>query len=263
MPARFILNIHPTAIVHPGAVLADDVTVGPYTVIEDKVKIGRGTKIGPHTVIKPFVEIGEDNEIYQFASMGEVPQDLKFGGEESTLVIGDRNRIREFTTFNRGTKGGGGVTRIGNDGFFMAYSHVAHDCHLGNHVILANGVQMGGHVHIGDHAVIGGLAALHQFIRVGEHSMVGGGSAVSQDVPPFTVIAGEHASIHGLNLVGLKRRGFSNETLDAIKKAYKAMFRSGLTFKDAKERVLSECGDVPEVVALLDFIESSERGVCR
>ncbi len=257
------MNIHPTAIIHPGAVLASGVTVGPYAVIEDNVKIGRGTKIGPHTVIKPFVEIGEDNEIYQFASLGEVPQDLKFEGEESKLVIGDRNRIREFVTFNRGTKGGGGVTSIGDDGFFMAYTHVAHDCQIGNHVIMANGVQMGGHVHIEDYAFIGGLSALHQFVRVGTHSMIGGGSAVSQDVPPYMIIAGTRATLHGLNLVGLKRRGFSDEAVNGIKKAYKAVFKSGLSFKDAKERVLSECPGIPEVLLLLDFVESSGRGICR
>ncbi len=257
------MNIHPTAVVDPGAVLAPDVTVGPYAVVYDKVKIGRGTKIGPHVVIKPFVEIGEHNEIYQFASIGEVPQDLKFGGEESLLVIGDRNRIREFVTFNRGTAGGGGVTSIGDDGFFMAYSHIAHDCRIGNHVILANGVQMGGHVHIEDHAIVGGLAALHQFVRVGTHSMIGGGSAVSQDVPPYTVVAGAHAALHGLNLIGLKRKGFDEDAVSAVKRAYRIIFRSGLALKEAKERVIAECGGAPEAARLIEFVESSERGICR
>jgi len=257
------LNIHPTAIVHPGAVLAEDVTVGPYTIIEDKVKIGRGTKVGAHNVIKSFVEVGEDNEIYQFASIGEVPQDYKFGGEESLLVIGDRNRIREFVTLNRGTQGGGGVTRIGNDCFILAYAHVAHDCRIGNNVLLVNGVQMGGHVHIDDHAVIGGLSALHQFIRVGTQSMVGGCSAVSQDVPPYTNVTGNRAVLHGLNLVGLKRRGFTDDDISAIKKAYRILFRSGLTFKDAKQKVLEDVAHTPEVAHLVEFIEGSERGICR
>ncbi len=256
-------SIHPTAIVNDGAALSDDVIVGPYAVIENNVKIGRGSKIGAHAVIKPFVEIGEDNEIYQFASIGEIPQDLKFGGEESKLVIGNRNRIREFTTLNRGTEGGGGATVIGDDCFIMAYAHVPHDCHIGNCVILANSVQIGGHVHIEEHAIIGALTGLHQFVRIGAHSMVGACSAVSQDVPPFTNATGNRATLHGLNIVGLSRRGFSRETVSALKEAYRILFRSGLTVKDAVEKAAAECGDFPEVKRLLDFVASSERGVCR
>lgn len=257
------MNIHPTAIVHPGAKLAEDVTVGPYAIIEDNVTIGKGTKIGAHAVIKSFVDIGEYNEIYQFTSIGEVPQDYKFGGEETKLIIGDRNKIREFATLNRGTVGGGGVTRIGNDCFILSYAHIAHDCIVEDNVLIVNCVQMGGHVHIGYHAVIGGLAAIHQFVRIGAHSMIGGGSAVSQDVPPFTNVAGNHAILHGLNLVGLKRRGFSSESVAAIKKTYQTIFRSGLTFKDAKEKVLTEVAMTPEVELMLDFIEQSKRGVIR
>jgi UDP-N-acetylglucosamine acyltransferase len=257
------LNIHPTAIVHPGAKLAADVTVGPYAVIEDNVVIGKGTKIGAHTVIKPFVDIGEYNEIYQMASIGEVPQDLKFGGEETRLVIGHRNRIREFTTLNRGTVGGGGVTSIGDDCFFMAYAHVAHDCHIGNNVILANCTQMGGHVVIEDYAIVGGITAIHQFVRIGIHSMIGGGSAVPQDVPPYTNVTGNRAELHGLNLVGLRRRGFSEESISSIKKAYQILFRSGLKFKEARDKVLAEVTRTPEVEHLLDFVEQSKRGICR
>lgn len=257
------MSIHKTAIVHPGAVLAEGVTVGPYTVIEDNVRVGKGTRIGPHVVIKPFVEIGEDNEIYQFASIGDVPQDLKFGGEETNLVIGDRNRIREFVTFNRGTKGGGGITRIGSDGFFMAYVHVAHDCHIGDHVILANSVQMGGHVHIDDHAIVGGITAIHQFVRIGKHSMIGGGSAVPQDVIPFSNVTGNRAELHGLNLVGLKRRGFTANTITALKGAFRLIFRSGLTFDEARTRVLAEVELTPEVAYLIEFIATSSRGVVR
>ncbi len=256
-------NIHPTAIVNSGAVLADDVTVGPYAVIEDNVTIGRGSRISAHAVIKPFVEIGEGNEIYQFASIGEIPQDLKFGGEESKLIIGNRNRIREFTTINRGTEGGGGATVIGDDCFIMAYAHVPHDCHIGNHVILANSVQIGGHVHVDEYAIIGALTGLHQFVRVGAHSMVGACSAVSQDVPPFTNATGNRATLHGLNMVGLSRRGFSKETVSALKEAYKILFRSGLTVKEAVEKASASCGDFPEVKRFLDFVISSERGVCR
>ena len=257
------MNIHPTAIVHPGARLADDVTVGPYAIIEDNVVIGRGCKVGAHAVIKPFVEMGEDNIIYQFASVGEIPQDLKFGGEETRLVIGSRNRFREFVTLNRATSGGGGVTTIGDDCFFMAYSHVAHDCNIGNNAVIANAVQIGGHVHVGEHAVIGGSCAIHQFCRIGEQSMIGGGSAVVQDVPPFVNATGNRAVLHGLNLVGLRRRGFSDGTVSALKKAYRLIFRSGLTLKDAKARVQAEVEDLPEVRRFVEFIESSERGICR
>lgn len=257
------MDIHPTAIIHPEARLAEGVSVGPYSVIEDNVTVGKDTVIGAHVVIRPFVEIGEQNDIRQFASLGEVPQDLKFGGEDTKLIIGNRNRIREFVTFNRGTKGGGGVTQIGNDGFFMSYSHIAHDCRLGNHIILANGVQMGGHVHIADHAIVGGLAAIHQFVRVGEHSMIGGGSAVTMDVPPFAVVASKRSDLHGLNLVGLKRRGFSAETLAALKNAYKVIFRSGMTIDKALDRLQDETQITEEVRHLIDFITSSKRGIIR
>jgi UDP-N-acetylglucosamine acyltransferase len=257
------LNIHPTAIVHPGARLAEDVTVGPYAVIDDNVVIGRGSKVGAHAVIKPFVEIGEDCEIYQMASIGEIPQDLKFQGEESKLVIGNRNRIREFATLNRGTAGGGGVTRTGDDCFIMAYAHMAHDCIIGNNVILANAVQMGGHVHIEDYAIVGGGSVLHQFIRIGTHSMIGGGSAVPQDVPPYTNVAGNRAELHGLNLIGISRRGFSAEDIAALKKAYRIIFRSGLTVKDAKARLEGEGLVNVHAKRLMEFVETSERGVCR
>ncbi|HEY3346840.1 MAG TPA: acyl-ACP--UDP-N-acetylglucosamine O-acyltransferase [Nitrospirota bacterium] len=257
------MNIHPTAIISPGAKLAEGVTVGPFAVIEDNVAIGRGTVINAHVVIKPFVEIGEDNVIYQFASIGEVPQDLKFGGEQTKLVIGNRNRIREYCTLNRGTQGGGGVTSIGDDNFMMAYAHVAHDCHVGSNIVIANAVQMGGHVTIEDHAIVGGLAAVHQFVKIGTHSMIGGGSAVSQDVAPYSMVAGNRAELHGLNLIGLSRRGFSPESISALKMAYKIIFKSGLILKEARAKVEAEVELVPEVKHLLDFISSSERGVIR
>jgi UDP-N-acetylglucosamine acyltransferase len=257
------LNIHPTAIISPGAKLAEGVTVGPFAVIDDNVTVGRGTVINAHVVIKPFVEIGEDNIIYQFASIGEVPQDLKFGGEQTKLVIGNRNRIREYSTLNRGTLGGGGVTSVGDDNFIMSYAHVAHDCHIGNSIVIANAVQMGGHVTIEDYAIVGGLAAVHQFVKIGAHSMVGGGSAVSQDVAPYSMVAGNRAEMHGLNIIGLSRRGFSPESISALKKAYKIIFKSGLIFKEARVSVEAEVELVPEVKHLLDFISSSERGVIR
>ena len=255
--------IHPTSIIHPDARLAEGVTVGPYSIISENVHIGRGTKIGAHAVIKPFVKIGCDNEIYQFASIGEVPQDLKFGGEETWLEIGDRNRIREFTTLNRGTVGGGGATRIGSDCLIMAYAHVAHDCVIGDHVILANSVQMAGHVHIYEQAIIGGGTVIHQFVRVGEHSMVGGGSALPQDIAPYMIAAGNRAELSGLNIIGLTRRGFSAESIASLKKAYKMLFRSGLTVKDAVNKIREEVPPCAEVNRLIEFVTTSERGVCR
>jgi len=256
------LDIHPTAIIDPSARIAEGVKVGPYAVIEAEVTIGKGTSIGAHAVIKQFVEIGDDNNIHQFSSLGEVPQDLKFGGEKSRLVIGDRNTIREFTTLNRGTGGGGGVTRIGSDCFLMSYTHVAHDCIIGNNVILANAVQMGGHVHIDDHVVVGGLSAIHQFCHIGEHSMLGGASAISKDAPPYMLVTGYRAFIRGLNLIGLSRRGFSKDAISSLKKAYRILFSEDLKVKDAAAKVRSEVEQTDEVVRLLTFIERSERGIC-
>ena len=255
--------IHPTSIIHPDARLAEGVTVGPYSIISENVHIGRGTKIGAHAVIKPFVKIGCDNEIYQFASIGEVPQDLKFGGEETWLEIGDRNRIREFTTLNRGTVGGGGATKIGSDCLIMSYAHVAHDCVIEDRVILANSVQMAGHVHIYEQAIIGGGTVIHQFVRVGEHSMVGGGSALPQDIAPYMIAAGNRAELSGLNIIGLTRRGFSAESIASLKKAYKMLFRSGLTVKDAVNKIREEVPPCAEVNRLIEFVTTSERGVCR
>ena len=257
------MDIHPTAIVHPGARLGEGVTVGAYSIIEDNVTVGAGTKIGPHVVIKRYSEIGRDCEIYQFASIGEIPQDMKFGGEETKLIVGDRVRIREFVTLNRGTKGGGGETRIGDDCFILAYAHVAHDCIIEDNALIVNAVQMGGHVHIGRFAVVGGGSVLHQFIRIGAHSMIGGGSAVPQDVPPYTNVAGNRAELHGLNTVGLKRRGFSDEAISALKKAYRIIFRSGLTVAESKAKVESDVARTPEVIELMDFVAGSERGVVR
>ncbi len=255
--------IHPTAIIHPEARLAEGVSVGPYSIISENVSIGRGTRVDAHTVIKPFVRIGEDNEIYQFVSLGEVPQDLKFGGEETWLEIGDRNRIREFATLNRGTVGGGGVTKIGSDCLIMSYAHVAHDCVIGDRVILANSVQMAGHVHIYEQAIIGGGTVIHQFVRIGEHCMVGGGSALPQDIPPYVVASGNRAVLSGLNIVGLSRRGFSAESIASLKKAYKILFRSGLLLKDAVDKIREEVAPCTEVERLIEFMTTSERGVCR
>jgi UDP-N-acetylglucosamine acyltransferase len=257
------MNIHPTAIVHKGADLGPDVTVGPYSIIYDHVVVGAGTEIGPHVVIKPFTTIGVHCKIYQFASVGEIPQDLKFKGEETRLTIGDNNIIREYTTLNRGTGGGGGVTRIGNNNVFLSYVHVAHDCLIGNNVIMSNCATLAGHIEIQDHAIISGLVAIHQFVRVGAYAFVGGKSAVVKDIPPYVIVSGDRARLYGLNLVGLKRKGFSSEVILALKKTYRLFFRSKLTIQQALKAAPQELPDVPEVRRFVDFIQSSERGITR
>lgn len=255
--------IHSTAIIHPGAILAEGVQIGPYAVIGDQVTIGSGTSIGAHAVIEGPTEIGRDNRIFQFASVGAAPQDLKYHGEKSSLKIGDRNTIREFVTMHRGTESGGFKTIVGNDNLFMAYSHVAHDCIVGNRVILANGATLAGHVVVDDFAILGGLSAVHQFSRVGCHVMISGGAMVTQDVPPYTMAQGDRARPIGLNLIGLGRRGFSEETIRGIKKAYKLIFRSGLRLEEALGRIDAELEETPELKVFTDFIRSSERGIAR
>lgn len=255
--------IHATAIVHPGAKIADGVEIGPYAVIGEHVSLGEGTTVGPHAVIEGWTEIGRDNRIFQFASVGAAPQDLKFHGEKSFLRIGDRNMVREFVTLHRGTESGGGVTVIGSDNLFMAYSHVAHDCVVGNRVILANGATLAGHVQVDDFAILGGLSAVHQFTRVGAHVMVSGGSMVAQDIPPYTIAQGDRAKTVGLNLVGLKRRGFSEEAMRSIKQAYKIIFRSGLRQEEALQKIAAEVVAGPELAVFVDFIKNSQRGVAR
>jgi UDP-N-acetylglucosamine acyltransferase len=254
-------QIHPTAIVDGAAQLGPGVTVGPYSIIEGRVVIGPETQIGPHVVIKDFTTIGARCRIFQFAVLGEVPQDLKFKGEESRLVIGDDNTIREFATMHRGTAGGGGVTSIGNHNLFMAYTHVAHDCHVGNRVIMSNAATLGGHILVEDHAILGGLSAVHQFGRIGRFAFIGGCSAVHRDVPPYAMAVGNRAKLVGLNLVGLKRQGFSDSALQSLKKAYELLFLSDYNLKEAMTRVREEFPHIPEIQHLLRFIETSERGL--
>jgi UDP-N-acetylglucosamine acyltransferase len=257
------MMIHPTAIIHPGAVVAADVQVGPYAIIGEHVAIGPGCWVGPHAVIEGWTEIGRDNRIFQFASVGAIPQDLKFRGEQSWLRIGDRNTIREFVTMHRGTADGGGETVVGHDNLFMAYAHVAHDCRVGNRVILANGATLAGHVQVDDHAILGGLSAAHQFTRIGCHVMVSGGAMVAQDIPPYTIAQGDRARTIGLNLIGLQRRGFSEETIRGIKRAYKMIFRSGMRLEDALDKVAAEVESSPELQGFTEFIRNSERGIAR
>jgi UDP-N-acetylglucosamine acyltransferase len=255
--------IHPTAIVAASAELAPDVSVGAYSIVGPKVRIGAGTVIEPHVLINGRTTIGNENHLFAFASVGAIPQDLKYAGENSELVIGDRNRIREFCTLNPGTAGGGMITSVGDDNLLMNYVHVAHDCRIGNQNILANGVQLGGHVSIRDWVVLGALTGIHQFVNVGESAIVGAGSMVSQDVPPFCNATGDRARLHGLNTLGLKRRGFSSETTTALKRAYRVMFQSQIKAAEAVARIRREQPGVPEVERFVQFIERSERGVCR
>jgi UDP-N-acetylglucosamine acyltransferase len=255
--------IHPTAIIHDGAELDENVQVGPYAVIGAEVRIGAGTSIGPHTVIEGLTEVGYDNRIFQFSSIGAIPQDLKYGGEKTHLIIGDGNSIREFSTIHLGTGAGGGETVIGNNNLLMAYSHVAHDCRLGDHCILANCATLGGHVEVHDYAILGGLSAVHQFCRIGCHCMISGGSMVAKDVLPYTIAQGDRAKPVGINLVGLQRRGFPENVLRDLKMTFKILFRSGLNTNEALERIKEEIRPTPELKILLEFFENSERGILR
>ncbi len=257
------MNIHPTAIVDPGAQLSEGVQVGPYTIIRSDVTIGKNTIIGPHVVIDSHTDIGANCRIFQFSSIGAPPQDLKYRGEETRVIIGDNNIIREFVTINRSTTADIGMTKIGNNNLLMAYCHVAHNCRLGDYVVMANAANLAGHIDVEDFAIIGGLTGIHQFTRIGTHAFIGGASAVAQDVPPYVTVSGNRAKPYGLNLVGLRRRGFSEETLKALKEAYRIIFRSSLVLKKAVERIRAEVPDLPEVRRFVEFIERSERGVCR
>lgn len=255
--------IHPTAIVDPSAQIGDNVTIGAFSVIKNDTVIGSGTTIASHVVIDPFVTVGPDCTIFQYASVGAAPQDLKFHGEKTYLKIGRGTVIREFATINRGTGVGGGITEVGEENYLMAYVHVAHDCKTGRRVILANGSTLAGHIVLGDFVTVGGLVAIHQFVRVGNYSYIGGKSAVVKDVPPFVIAAGDRAKLHGLNKVGLERHNFSPAALSALKKAYRIFFRIGLTTNEAVERVKAGVEQVPEVVDFVEFIKSSSRGITR
>ena len=257
------MSVHPTAIVAPGARLHATAEVGPYAVIGPQVEIGAGTIIGPHAVIEGRTRLGERNKVFQFASVGAPPQDLKYAGEDSALEIGSENLIREFTTLHKGTTGGGGVTRIGNRNLFMAYAHVAHDCQVGNECVLANAATLGGHVEVGDHVILGGLAAVHQFTRIGQHAFVAGGAMVVMDVPPFCIAQGDRAELAGVNTIGLARHGFSEDQIGRVKEAYRILFRSKLPLDEAVERLRTELGDQPEIQELLTFVTTSQRGLTR
>ena len=257
------MNIHPTAIVSSEASLAEGVEVGPYTIIKPDVTVGKNTIIGSHVVIESHTDIGDNCHIYQFSSLGAIPQDLKFEGEETRAVIGNNNTIREYVTINRATSADIGTTIIGDNNLLMAYCHVAHNCKLGNNIVMANAVNLGGHVHIEDYATIGGMTGIHQFVHIGCQCMVGGASAVTKDIAPYVPAAGNYAEVQGLNLIGLHRRGFKEETTRALKKAYKIMFKSSMLLSEAIKKVESEVEDIPEVKHFVEFIRKSERGICR
>lgn len=255
--------IHPSAIIDPSAEIAEQVSIGAYSIIGPDVQIGRGTSVASHVVIKQSTRIGEDNKILQFSSIGEDPQDKKFAGEETFLEIGDRNVIREYVTLNRGTAQDAGSTRIGNDNLLMAYTHVAHDCQVGNHVIMANAASLGGHVQIDDWAILGGFSIVHQFCRIGAHCFTGMGSIIGKDVPPYIMIGGHPAKPHGINKEGLKRREFTSEQIRQIVNAYKLVYMSGLTLEQARLRLADLSLQQPVIKLMYDFIESCTRSIVR
>ena len=255
--------IHETAIIHPGAQLGNNVSVGPYSIIGEHVVIAEGTSVAAHVVINGHTRIGRDNQIFQFCSLGEIPQDKKYAGEPTALEIGNRNVIREFCTFNIGTAQDVGVTRLGDDNWIMAYVHIAHDCQVGNHTIFANNASLAGHVQIGDHVILGGFTGVHQFCKIGAHVMTGISSVVFKDIPPYIMAAGQPAAPHGINSEGLKRRGYTAAALAGLKRAYKLLYRDGLTLDEAKLQLRELAAAVPEVALLLDFLAQSERGIIR
>ena len=256
-------QIHPTAIVQPGARIAPGVAVGAYSVIGARVEVGEGSWIGPHVVLEGRTRIGRNNRIYQFASIGAPPQDKKYGGEDTAVEIGDGNTLREYVTINRGTARDAGVTRVGDDNWIMAYVHFAHDCQIGSHAVFANACQLAGHVHVGDWAILGATTLVHQFVHIGAHSFTGMGTFLPQDLPPYVKAAGNMAQPYGINSEGLRRRGFSADTILRIKRAYRSLYRAGLSLEEAKRELAAQAAQCPEVGALLAFLARSTRGFIR
>jgi UDP-N-acetylglucosamine acyltransferase len=255
--------IHATAIVDERAKLGDNVSVGPYSIIGPEVEIGAGTEIGPHVVIQGPSTIGQYNKIFQFSSIGEMPQDKKYNGEPTRLIVGNHNVIREFVTLNRGTAAGIGETVIGSENIFMAYSHVAHDCIVGNHTVFANAASLAGHVEVGDYAILGGFTTVHQFTQIGSMSLCGLGSAVTQDIPPFSTAAGNRAKTIGINKEGLRRKGFSEDLIRALHQSFRELIKSKVSKEAAFEKLLPLCKAYPEVSEFVDFIKNSKRGIAR
>ncbi|BCB95150.1 acyl-[acyl-carrier-protein]--UDP-N-acetylglucosam ine O-acyltransferase [Dissulfurispira thermophila] len=256
-------DIHKTAIVSSKAEIDEDVYIGPFCIIGEEVVIRRGTKLISNVIVEGDTEIGKDCVIHPFATIGVAPQDLKYKNEETGVKIGNKNIIREYVSIHRASVGGDGFTEIGDSNFLMAYVHIAHDCKIGNSVIMANAATLAGHVHVEDYAVIGGLVAVHQFTRIGAYAMVGGFSGIGQDIPPYTMASGARAKLYGLNAIGLKRHGFSDEAINSLKKAYKILFREKRTLKDALKKIKSDLPETPEIKHLIEFIEKNKRGICR
>ncbi len=256
-------KIHPTAVIEAGVQIGANVTVGAFSFIGSGVEIGAGTQIFSHVVIKGPTRIGKDNTVYQFASVGEACQDLKYAGEPTRLEIGDRNTIRESVTIHRGTIQDAGITKVGNDNLFMINVHIAHDCSIGDHCVFANNATLAGHVHVGDYAIIGGMSAIHQFCTIGSHCMLGGGSIVVQDVPPYVMAQGNHCHPFGVNVEGLKRRGFEKSAIQAIRQVYKEIYRSGKTLVDAKKSIQIMAENEKSLDLFVDFFASSKRGIIR
>ncbi len=256
-------TIHPTAIVEPGARLGIDVEIGAYAIVGAHVEIGDGSRIGPHVVIEGHTTIGRENHIFQFCSIGAIPQDKKYAGEPTRLEIGARNTIREFCTFNCGTAQDAGVTRLGNDNRIMAYVHLAHDCQVGSHTIFANNAQLAGHVTVGDWAILGGFTGVHQFVRVGAHSLAGINSILLQDLPPYVTASGHPAQPHGINSEGLKRRGYSSAAIMAIRRAYKTLYKSGFKLDEAQAAIAAAGDETPELKLLAEFLAAPGRGIVR
>ena len=255
--------IHPTAIVEPGARLAPGVSVGPYTIIGPQVEVGEGTWIGPHVVIEGRTRIGRANRIWQFASIGAPPQDKKYAGEDTSVEIGDGNTIREYVTINRGTALDAGVTRVGDENWIMAYVHFAHDCQIGSRTIFANACELAGHVQVGDWAILGATTLVHQFVRIGAHSFTGMGTYLDRDLPPYVKAAGNMAKPYGINSEGLRRRGFAAGTINALKKAYRTLYRAGLGLEEVRRELQAQASDCAEVGAMLGFLDASTRGIIR
>lgn len=255
--------IHPSAIVDPAAILGEDVSVGPFSIIGPDVEIGSGTTVGPHVVIKGPSRIGRDNRIFQFASVGEDPQDKKYQGEITRLEIGDRNVVREYCTIHRGTAQDQSLTRIGSDNLLMAYTHVAHDCVIGDGVIMANGASLAGHVSVDDHAILGGFSLVHQFCRIGRHSFSGMGSVISRDIPPYVMVGGSPTKPRGINNVGMERRGYDAEAILQIKRAFKVIYKSRLKLEEAIENLAAMAEQSPEILPMLEFLQQSGRSIIR
>jgi UDP-N-acetylglucosamine acyltransferase len=257
------MRIHPTALIDSSARLAADVEVGAYSIIGPHVEIGAGTRVGPHAVITGHTRIGANNRIFQFVSLGEIPQDKKYAGEPTRLEIGDNNTIREFCTFNCGTAQDAGVTRVGSDNWIMAYVHLAHDCQIGSHTVFANNAQLAGHVRVGDYAILGGFTVVHQFVRIGAHCITAMGAIALQDIPPFVTASGNPARPFGINSEGLKRRGYSAASLAAIKRAYKSLYKAGNTLDQARTQLAEQSQACPELKPLMDFLAAPGRGIIR